>query len=84
MAREAGRPKTGRNDTTVKIDAELVQVVRVAAAHRGVPLNQLLTDLLRGPAMAIRAEMLRELNQASQPAADDTPARPSRRKPKAP
>lgn len=85
MARKAGRPKAGRVDTTVKIDTRLIQKARVVAGHRNVPLNQLLSDMLEGPINAATAEVLRELSTpADQPAADDAPARPSRRKPKAP
>lgn len=80
---EAQAPQ-GSPDVTIKVDAEVVQAIRLLAAHRNVSLNQMATDLLRGPVAAAHAEMLRELTQASQPAADDAPARPSRRKPKAP
>jgi len=84
MARKAGRPKAGRVDTTVKIDVRLVQKARVVAGHRNVPLNQLLSDMLEGPINAATAEVLRELATPPPDQPADAPARPSRRKPKAP
>jgi uncharacterized protein (DUF4415 family) len=65
MARKAGRPKGARNDASVKIDAELVDLARVVGAHRKTSLNELLSDLLRDPVKRAHAQMVKELTRSA-------------------
>jgi hypothetical protein len=61
MARSRGRPKSERDDVTVKIDRSLVGMAKLIATRKGVSVAELLSDLLQGPLDQAYAEMLREL-----------------------
>ena len=57
-----GRPKRSeRNDVTVKLDRTLVGKAKLIATHRGIPVAELLSELLRVPVDRAYAQMLREL-----------------------
>jgi hypothetical protein len=48
MAKKAGRPKTSTGEgPPVRIEADLASMARYVAAHRGVPVAKLVSDLLR-------------------------------------
>lgn len=63
VSRPRGRPKGNRDDVTVKIDRVLASRARAVASHRGVPLNELLTGLLKGPVDRAFLRMLRDMEQ---------------------
>lgn len=65
MAKKMGRPKGTRNDASVKIDAELVDLARMVGAHRKASLNELLSDLLREPIKRAHAQMVKELTRSA-------------------
>ncbi len=49
MPKSRGRPRSDRDDMTVKIDREVAEKARLVALRRKVPMAELLTDMLRGP-----------------------------------
>ena len=62
MAKAKGRPKTSeRKDVTVKIDRTVVGQAKLVAAHKGIPVAELLSDLVGVPLARAYAQMLREL-----------------------
>jgi hypothetical protein len=66
MAKRPGRPKSSnRDDVTVKIDRTVKGKAELIATHRGVPLAELLSDLLQGPVDRAYLQMLRELEAGS-------------------
>src|SRR3954468_10033229 len=66
MGKARGRPKRSeRDDVTVKVDRTLVGKAKLIATHRGIPVAELLTELLRAPLDKAYAQMLRDL-EASQ------------------
>ena len=89
MAKKAGRPASGSPwnvGKAVRLDASLASMARAVAIHRGVTIGEYLEPMFAASVRRDYAAMLRELD-ASQPPPDqpaDAPARPSRRKPKAP
>jgi hypothetical protein len=59
-----GRPKTSeRDDTTVKIDRAIVGKAKLIAAHKGVSVAELFSDMLRKPVDQAYIAMLRELEK---------------------
>jgi hypothetical protein len=48
MAKSRGRPKTERDDVTVKLDRSIVSRAKIIAAARGLTLAEYLSDLTRG------------------------------------
>jgi hypothetical protein len=61
MAKSKGRPKTDRDEVTVKLDRALAQQAKLIAGRRGVTVGELLTDLLSGPISKAYLQLLREL-----------------------
>jgi hypothetical protein len=62
MGKARGRPRrSDREDVTVKLERSIAAKVKLIAAHRGVPMAELLSDLLRNPTNQAYAKMLREL-----------------------
>ena len=43
------RRPTGRDAATVWLPRDLIQMAKVVATHRGQPMIDLLTDMIRGP-----------------------------------
>jgi hypothetical protein len=59
-----GRPPTGRNDATAKIDADVLRKAKHVATYEGKTLAEFLTDIV-GPAVdrklqAMAAEMVKK------------------------
>ncbi len=62
MAKPKGRPKRSeREDVTVKIDRVLAGRAKHVASYRGIPLAELLTELVESPLDRAYAAMLRDL-----------------------
>ena len=62
-AKQRGRPRTSeRDDTTVRIDRTVVGKAKLVAAHRGVSVAELLTEMVRQPLDVAFAQMVREIN----------------------
>lgn len=61
VAKGRGRPKTERDDVTVKLDRAIVGKAKMVATHKGVTLAEMLTEMLRGQVDKSYAQMLREL-----------------------
>lgn len=61
MAKPKGRPKGERDDVTVKIDRRIAVRARTVAGFRGVPIAELLSELLDGPIMQAYADMIRQM-----------------------
>lgn len=72
MARKRGRPATGRNDVTVRIDADVKRDADTVAARRGMDLNVFLSELLK-PAVA--KELAIEVAKMVKEASPDKPKR---------
>lgn len=51
----------GRDDTRVKVDVSLAGKAKLVATHRGIPVAEFLTELLRRPIDQAYVAMLREL-----------------------
>ena len=67
VARPRGRPKRSeREDVSVKVDQRIVGKAKLIARHRGVPLAELLSDLLESPVDRAYLQMLRELESGSE------------------
>jgi hypothetical protein len=56
-----GRPKTDRDEVTVKCDRIVANKVKSVALHRGLTVGELVTEFLRSQADRAYAQMLREL-----------------------
>lgn len=60
--RPPGRPKTStRSDVAVKIDRVIAGMAKAVATARGIPLAELLSEMLDAPVSKAYAQMLREL-----------------------
>jgi hypothetical protein len=49
MGKSRGRPKTERDDVSVKLDRGVVSRAKLVAAARGLTLAEYLSELTRGP-----------------------------------
>jgi hypothetical protein len=64
MGKRRGRPKTSeRDDATARIDRLLLSRAKTIAGFRGLPVAELLGDLLREPLDREFAKMTRELEK---------------------
>lgn len=63
MAKRRGRPESGRDDVTVKLDRAVVAKAKLIAAHRGTTVAELLTEAVKGPIDRLYLAMLRELGK---------------------
>lgn len=62
VAKRKGRPKTSeRDDVAVKLDRAIASMAKVIAASKGIPLAQLLTEIVEGPVSRAYAARMREL-----------------------
>lgn len=62
MAKGRGRPKTSeRDDSTVKVDRTLLGKAKLIATNRGIPVAELLSEMLAAPIDKGYAQMLRDL-----------------------
>ncbi len=61
MARPKGRPSTGRDEVTVKLDRIVAGKAKAVATHRGITVGELLTEITKAPVDRAYAQMLREL-----------------------
>jgi hypothetical protein len=62
MARPKGRPKTSeRDDRPVRVSRSIVEMAYAIAKSRGVPVGEILDDILRVPIGKAYAKMLRDL-----------------------
>ncbi len=61
MAKPKGRPRSERDDKTVKIDRRIAVRARTVAGFRGVPIAELLSELLEGPIMEAYGDMIRQM-----------------------
>jgi hypothetical protein len=60
VANPRGRPKTDRDDVTVKIDRAVISQAKLIAAAKGISLAEYLSDILRGP---VSREFLKEMKR---------------------
>lgn len=64
MANKGGRPKTStRDDVTVKVSRRIVGKAKLLAAHRGVSIAELFSEMLEGPVDRGYIAMLKELEK---------------------
>ncbi len=64
MAKAKGRPKTSeRDDGTVRLDRTLIGRVKMVANYQGVPVAEMLSELVRGPLDKAYGQMLRGLEE---------------------
>lgn len=49
VGKSKGRPKTGRQDVTVKVDGAVISKAKLVASARNIPLAEFVSDLLRVP-----------------------------------
>jgi hypothetical protein len=73
---DVGRKKrTGPPAVIVKIYKDVYQQAKLVATHRGIPLAELLTEMLRKPVATEHARMIETLSRAVSPDPDAwTPA----------
>jgi hypothetical protein len=63
MAKRKGRPKSERDEVTVKMDRSLAAKAKILASHRGMTVGELVTELF-GPALdRAYLQMVRELEK---------------------
>jgi hypothetical protein len=62
MAKSRGRPKVDRDDVTVKLDRVMASRAKAIANFRGIPVAELLTEIVRLPIDRAYAQMIRELD----------------------
>jgi hypothetical protein len=55
--------KPKRDDTAVKVENAIYRQARQVAAHRGIPIAQYLSELLRGPVAEDYRRMVTEMAQ---------------------
>jgi hypothetical protein len=60
-AKSRGRPKVDRDDVTVKLDRVAASRAKAIANFRGIPVAELLTDIVRAPLDKAYVQMIREL-----------------------
>jgi hypothetical protein len=66
MTKPRGRPKKSeRDDVTVKVNRSLVGKAKLLAAHRGVTVAELLSEMIQLPLDRAYASMLRELEDGT-------------------
>lgn len=64
MAKRRGRPKSSeRDDVTVRVDRRVKIRAEAVADFKGIPLAELLTEILRGPVDREFSRMVRELER---------------------
>ena len=65
MARPKGRPKTDRDDVSVKVDRSIANKAKLIVAHEGISggIAALLTEILQGPIDRRYLKMLHELEK---------------------
>jgi hypothetical protein len=56
-----GRPSTGRDDVTIRMDRELARKIRILASENHVPVAQYLTDQFRAQVERAYAQTLKGL-----------------------
>jgi hypothetical protein len=61
VAKGRGRPRTERDDVTVKLDRAIVGKAKAVARHKGTTVAEMLSEILRVPVNKSYAAMLREL-----------------------
>jgi ribosomal protein S19E (S16A) len=62
--RPKGRPKRSeRDDGTTKIDRTILSRLKAVASYRGVPVAELLSELVRAPLDKAYAQVLRDLEK---------------------
>jgi hypothetical protein len=62
VAKPKGRPRRSeRDDVAVKIDRTVVGKAKLIATHKGIPLAELLTELLTAPVDRAYMAMVRDL-----------------------
>ena len=61
MAKKLGRPKSGRDDVSVKLDRAIVGKAKLIATHEGTSVAELLSEILRPHVDKRYAQMLRSL-----------------------
>lgn len=61
MAKKMGRPTTGRDDASARIDKGLLFQAKQVAGNRGVSVAEYLSELLKGPVERDYAELLKKL-----------------------
>jgi hypothetical protein len=64
MGRPRGTGKSTRDDVAVKLDRVVVGKARAVATHKGVPLAEVLTELLKGPVDKAYLAVIKELGDA--------------------
>ena len=62
MAKSRGRPRVDRDDVTVKLDRVMASRAKAIANFRGIPVAELLSDIVRVPIDKAYAQMIRELD----------------------
>jgi hypothetical protein len=64
MARIKGKV-SGRDDVAVKVDRVIVNKARMVAAHRGISVAEILSEILRGPVDKAYVQMIRALDEGA-------------------
>jgi hypothetical protein len=63
MARPKGRPRSGRDDATTKLDRKLLGKAHLIAKDRGISVVELLSEMLRGPIEKAYAQLVRKVDK---------------------
>ena len=61
MDKPRGRPRSDRDDVTVKVDRAVIEKARHLAMRRRVTLAELLTEILKGPVEKAYAQDVKQM-----------------------
>ena len=59
--KKMGRPTTGRDDVTVRLDRSVAAKVKTLAAHQGKPVGEVLATLLANPLDRAVVAMIKDM-----------------------
>jgi hypothetical protein len=63
MAKSKGRPRTDRDDVTIRVGRPLASKLRAIATDKGVTVGEIADELCAGAVDKAYAKMLRELDK---------------------
>lgn len=63
MAKPRGRPRSDRDDITVKVGRDVAEKAKLVALRRRITLAEYLTELLRGPVERAYKQEVRNLSE---------------------
>jgi hypothetical protein len=65
MAKSAGRPKSDRDDITIRVSRPLASKLKALANDKGVTVGEIADELFTAPLARAYAQLLRKLDEKS-------------------